>query len=356
MESELSAELEVALVRELRRCYARQNWAHFGDKLTAPVIVLGSCAKRLGQWVKVTRTLELARSLVLDRPWPEVMGVLEHEMAHQFVDEVLRVTDETAHGETFRRVCDDRGIDARAAGVPIASSSPAGEGVKALDRIRKLLALAASSNQHEAELAMRKAHELMLRHNIDQLPVEHGFEVRWLGEPRRRVRGVEADVMGLVAEFFFVEVIAIPVYLPREAIHARVYEITGTHANLEMATHVYSFLLATAERLWQQNRGDARVRSGRDRRSYQSGVIRGFREKLLLGRVELRGVGLVWAGDKRLEAFYRRRNPRIVRRRRNIRLDGAHAAGREAGHTVVLHKPVADGPGRDGPRLLRDGS
>ena len=131
------------------------------------------------------------------------------------------------------------------------------------------------------------------------------------------------------------------------------YEITGTHANVEMATHVHSFLLATAERLWQQNRDDTRVRSGRDRQSYQAGVIRGFREKLLGGRVELRGVGLVWAGDKQLEALHRRRYPHVVKRRRSIRLDGAHAAGREAGAKVVLHKPVADGPSGSGARLLR---
>ena len=89
-----------------------------------------------------------------------------------------------------------------------------------------------------------------------------------------------------------------------------------------------------------------RVRSGRDRISYQTGVIRGFREKLLLERVELRGVGLVWAGDKRLDEFYRRRNPRIVTRRRSLRVGGAHHAGREAGRTVVLHKPVTTWPER----------
>jgi hypothetical protein len=39
---------------------------------------------------------------------------------------------------------------------------------KILDKIRKLLALATSSNQHEAEAAMAKASELMQEHQIDE--------------------------------------------------------------------------------------------------------------------------------------------------------------------------------------------
>ena len=338
-------------MRELGRCFDRINWMHFREALQKPVLVLSASSHRLGQWVRSTRSLELQRTLVLQRPWPEVLAVLEHEMAHQFVDEVMQVRDETAHGETFRTVCAERGIDARANGAPVPRQDDPGE--KSLDRIRKLLALAGSSNQHEAEAAMKKAHELMLRHNIEQLPVTHEFEVRHLGEPRRRSNTIEAEVVGLLSELFFVEVIAIPVYVPSSATHARVYEIAGTLANVEMASHVYAFLLATCERLWQANRTDARVRSGRDRISYQTGVIRGFREKLLAERVELRGVGLVWVGDRRLEAFYRRRNPRIVTRRRSLRIGGAHHAGREAGRTVVLHKPVANGSTGGGPKLLR---
>ncbi len=341
-------------MRELGRCFDRINWMHFREQLKKPVLVLAASSHRLGQWVRANRTLELQRTLVLARPWPEVLAVLEHEMAHQFVDEVLQVRQETAHGETFRKVCADRGIDARANGAPVPREDDRRDpGRKALERVRKLFALAGSSNQHEAEAAMKKAHELMLRHNIEQLPVTHDFEVRHLGEPRRRSNTIEAEVVGLLSELFFVEVIAIPVYLPQTATHGRVYEITGTLANVEMASHVYGFLLATSERLWQANRNDARVRSGRDRIAYQTGVIRGFRDKLLAERVELRGVGLVWAGDKRLEEFYHRRHPRIVTRRRSLRVGGAHHAGREAGRTVVLHKPVGHSSVGGDPKLLR---
>jgi hypothetical protein len=361
----LSAQLEAALIRELRRRYDRDNHERFSGRLLPPVLVLSESTTHLGRWDSATRTLEISRTLVLARPWLEVTSVLEHEMAHQFVDEVLRVRGESAHGETFRRVCAQRGIDARAAGSPCAPSAgdaPAGPdaGVdRVLDRIRKLLALAGSPNQHEAEIAMRKAHELMLRHNIEATAARMGapgradYEVRHLGDPHKRGTRVETEVMGLLSEFFFVKVIRVPVYLPREGRAGLVYEIAGTHANVEMASHVYAFLLATAERLWNENRHDARVQSGRDRLAYQSGVVGGFREKLLSERVGLKKNGLVWLGDRELDGFYHARHPRITTRRHSVRINGAHAAGREAGRTVVLHKPVEHGASAAPRRLLR---
>lgn len=357
----LSAELEAALLRELRMRYEWENRERFGGKLTPPVVVLADNATYLGRWHSSTRTLELSRRLVLERPWLEVTSVLEHEMAHQYVDEVLRVRHESPHGETFRRVCAERGIDARAAGRPEAGvPERPGEqpGVdRILERIRKLLALAASSNQHEAENAMRKAHELMLRHNIEAAAasVQRDYEVRHLGNPERRETRVESEIAALLAEFFFVKVIRLPVYLPRLGKSGRVYEIAGTRANVEMASHVYAFLRDTAERLWAANRNDTRVRNGRDRLIYQSGVIGGFREKLLAERVDLKQTGLVWVGDGDLDHFYHARHPRISHRRHTVRVNSAHAAGREAGRTVVLHKPVESPASPSGPRRLLRG-
>jgi hypothetical protein len=226
---------------------------------------------------------------------------------------------------------------------------------RVLDRIRKLLALAGSSNQHEAETAMRKAHELMLRHNIETVRGrEHAaYEVDHLGDPTKRGNRVEDGVMALLAEYFFVKVIRIPVYLPRLGRRGQVFEISGTHANLEMAKHVYHFLLATAERLWQDNRHDTRVASGRDRLAFQAGVITGFFDKLRDERKDLKATGLVWVGDSQLDAFYHLRHPRIVTRRSSVRRSSAHEAGREAGRTIVLHRPVTQGSSGGGPKLLR---
>ncbi|MCA9674654.1 MAG: DUF2786 domain-containing protein, partial [Myxococcales bacterium] len=335
----LSAALEAALLRELARVHESDSWAHFGSRLRAPVFELVDSATRLGRWVHATRTIELARALVLERPWPDVVAVLQHEMAHQYVDEVLGVRDESAHGDTFRRVCAERGIDARAAGAPGPPAGASPEVDRVLGRVRKLLALAGSANQHEAEAAMQRAHELMLRHNVEVAAAVAApeFEVRHVGAPRRRRDPVESAIIVLLIDCFFVKAIRVPVYLVREGTRATQYELSGTRANLDLALHVHDFLLQTAARLWTANRHDARIRSGHDRLAYQTGVIRGFHDKLRAERKTLAGTGLIWRGDARLDAFYHRRHPRLRSSRSTTRARVAHLAGREAGQRVVLH-------------------
>ena len=351
----LTAELEAALLRELAELYDTENWARFSRRLRRPVLALSDAASRLGCWHRATRTIELSRALVLDRPWSDVVAVLQHEMAHQFVDEVLRVPDESPHGETFRKVCERLGIDGRAAGAPVTSAEGGPEIDRVLQRVRKLLALAASANRHEAEAAMQRAHELILRHNVTAAAAgAREYDTRQVGDPSRRSTGVEAAIVVLLTECFFVEAIRVPVYLPRAGKRGNVYELCGTRSNLDLAVHVYHFLLGTADRLWDDARADPRVRSGRDRLAYQTGVIRGFHEKLQEERTTLAGTGLVWVGDAGLEEFYRRRHPRIRSTRGTTRVNHAHQAGREDGRKVVLHRPVESGPG-GARRLLRGG-
>jgi hypothetical protein len=181
--SHLTAVLEAELIRRLAREYAWRNELHFDRKLRAPLIALSDAERRLGAWHRGTRRLEISRRLVAIRPWTEVIEVLKHEMAHQFVHEVLGEHEESAHGPSFAKVCRERGIDARAAGL-VNADRGVDDTSRVLDKVQKLLALAGSSERHEAEAAMRKAHELMLRHNLDSAHgADTGYEVTHLGDP-----------------------------------------------------------------------------------------------------------------------------------------------------------------------------
>src|SRR5438105_4531709 len=86
---ELTASLERALVRELVAEWHRINAAHFRGALARPSIVLSTSTSRLGLWVDGARVIELQRAMVLEKPWPVVIEVLKHEMAHQYVHEIL---------------------------------------------------------------------------------------------------------------------------------------------------------------------------------------------------------------------------------------------------------------------------
>ena len=89
---------EAALVRALAQAWSALNGSHFRGGLRPPAFTLTE-GKRLGAWQPATRTLSIGRRFALEQPWPAVVEVLKHEMAHQYVHEVLGITDETADAE-----------------------------------------------------------------------------------------------------------------------------------------------------------------------------------------------------------------------------------------------------------------
>lgn len=264
----------------------------------------------MGAWDPGLRQLRLNRRLLLEHGWASLVEVLKHEMAHQYVYDVLGVHDETAHGPAFRQVCADRGIDSAATGLPSLAVNV--DEQRALDRVKKLLALAQSSNPHEAELAMAAAQRLVLKYNLEAFEPsrESYYGFRHLGTPRLRVSRAEHMAAAILREFFFVEVIWVQTWLPLEGRAGKVLEVCGVVENLELATYVHGFLLQAAERLWDAYRRQPGVRGMRYRQSFMAGVLSGFRDKLTDERRVQQQEGLIWVGDPGLSSYLRRRHPR----------------------------------------------
>ena len=352
MNHPIQAELAAALLRELAETWREINGNHFRGRMRPPAFALSEVGRRLGQWNSSTRTLSVDRTLVFEQPWSVVREVLKHEMAHQFVDEILKVHDQAAHGPAFEDVCRRFRIDASASGMPAATSGGEG-GSPVLRRIARLLALAESPNVHEAEAAMKAAQRLMLRHNIDAhvAAAREGYAFAHLGQPRKRVEAAEHILAGILARYFFVEAIWVPSYLPKEGRSGRVLELCGTLSNLEVASYVHGFLLETGERLWREHKGKHGIDSDMERRRFAAGVMSGFDEKLKSGSQESQREGLIWVGDPGLDEYLHQRYPRRSGGGSiGVRPTAAYEHGREAGRTIVLHKPVKES--RAGGRLL----
>jgi len=356
----LSAELEAAVARALQRDWESLNWSHLRRALRPPTFLLCDSKSYLGRWSRPDRTIEIARQLVLEHPWGIVVEVLKHEMAHQYADEVLGASGETAHGSAFRRGCTLLGIDPAASGLPRTEGPVLEEESRILGRIAKLLALADSPNRNESESAMREAQRLMLKYNLGAVTArtKKEYSFRHLGEPTGRLQAHQRQLAALLGRHFFVEPIWVSVHRPLLGRSGKVLEICGTPANLEMASHVHDFLLQTAERLWREHRRQNGIASDHLRRSYLVGVMRGFEEKLSAQAKENQREGLIWIKDAELQAFLRSRYPRQESRRSATRTHpGAYVAGKQAGHSIVLHRPIAQGPsagstGGAGLRLL----
>ncbi len=273
-------------------------------------------------------------------------------MAHQYVHEALGILDESAHGPAFKDVCAQLGIDAAAEGIPVAP--PSDEEQRVLDRVAKLLALAESPNENEAQSAMAAAQKLLLKHNLEDRKRIHerGYAYRHVGAATTRHAEHEKILGTLLGKHFFVEAIWIPVYLPQLGKRATVLELIGSPANLEIAAYVHEYLLGDGR--GRVARSQARCR-GSTATAIAARTSRGGRRVLDQARprdAEEPRAGSGLGQGRRSAAHFRRRHPRL----RTTTFGGgrkraAFGDGHSAGQQIVLRRGVG-GAAEEHGRLL----
>lgn len=341
MTAALGTAQEAALVRELFATLKHLSRTYFKDALKPAQLSLRDADGFLGRYVHETRSIELSRAFVHSAPWGSVVEVLKHELAHQFVLEVLE-EHEAPHGPAFRAVCARLGIDARASGQPASSA----ESQRLLERVHKLLALAESDNRNEAEAAAAAAQRLMLRHNLDARAhaPEANYGYRHLGRITGRVSEWERRLGNILSEHFFVEVIWVPAYRRAEQRRGSVLEAIGSTENLEIAAYVYDFLLRSAEQLWRAHKLERGLREERERMSYYAGVMSGFAQKLKAQARVHKADGLVWQPEAELNVYTRKRHPYLrTVSHAGARRGEAFAHGEQAGRNVLLRRGISRG-------------
>lgn len=335
--------LEPRYLRALLQEWHRINQFQLRSALKPPAFELVDSSGKLGAWLAGSRTIQMSRALVHGKPWGVVVEVLRHEVAHQYTSEVLCVSDETAHGPAFRQVCERFGIDAAATGLP----APNADEARVHRRVEKLLALAGSTNRHEAELAMAEARRQMLLHNLQAPPTHYSW--RHLGTPSGRTPAWRRQLSALLREHFFVETLWVRVYHVATDRWLTTLEVCGTPGNVEMAEWVHGWLVAQAERLWASDRQVLGLAGPAEHARYLSGLVRGFNERLKEGARQSAAAGLVWVGDPAAREFVGKRWGRL----RSItymssRGDQASNAGFAQGKALVMNKPVGGRTGGGG--------
>jgi hypothetical protein len=336
--------LQDAWIRRLRWHYDFYNYYYADHKLRPPVFLIDGSRERLGLWNGLHRTISISEHHVLSHPWESVLDTLRHEMAHQYVEEVLRLPGASPHGEPFARACKLFRVEPRAtaSGLPLLKDSALSvEREKMLERVRELLAMAGSPNEHEAATAMRLANKYLLKYNLSlsEAKEKTSFGVRTLGRCTSRIQEYEHTLARILQDHFFVEAVWVFSYDSLADRPGRILEVSGTPENLEMAEYVHRYILNVAEPLWREHR---RRVGGGSRLQYLAGLIRGFEEKLESQKVQLREEhGLVWLGDPLLDQFHRYMHPRL----RKMGSSGVHrgsgfAAGLRDGKEITLRRGV----------------
>jgi hypothetical protein len=368
----VDSRLHAAWLSQLAREYSDICY-QYGIDLRLPVLAISGGKRQLGGWSASDRRLTLSHVLISDHPWNITLQVLKHEMAHQMCGE-LHGREDAGHGALFHECCLRLGLEApfrRASGdlaEGIAALAPGSasteKGRRVIAKVRKLLALSASDNEHEAALAVQRAEELLARHRLDfdGLADDQELVHRTINTGGRTLAMYRKTICVILEGCFGVRVVCASLYDPRADCSFKTIELLGREEEVAVAEHCYHFLENRLHTLWERRRQEFAGYGRNARKSYFLGLLAGFRETLERSRRP--GAGPeptcrqgrdlpALREQERLEAFVAFRFPRL-RRMRNQDSTMDRAAYQEAvatGRKIILRRPMADGEG-EGPLLL----
>jgi hypothetical protein len=285
-----------------------------------PMFSIRDMRRKWGYWSGEKREICLSRTLVFEHSWASVREVLLHEISHQFAEEVLGADGEPPHGPTFVRACHLLRANPRASGSFSVLDErilhgPASPEDKFLARVKKLMALAKSKNQHEAEAAMAKAHELIKKYNVDLTAKDEkrDFVSFFVGKPALRHFREDYALSSLLQDFYFVYGIWVPAYVIDKGKMGRVLEISGTAQNIKIACYVNDFVKRFIDFQWEKYTKNKRL-NRYQKTDFAVGIIEGFRSKLELQAPKRtkKKMALIQLQDSHLREYVNYKYPRTA--------------------------------------------
>jgi predicted SprT family Zn-dependent metalloprotease len=354
--------------RELYSEYQRRNLQR-RLKLRPCLIQIKPTTQYWGQWNPKTRHIVIAQNLITDYEWHDVVGVLCHEMAHQFADEALKSKD-SPHGELFQKACSRVGVPYFYTKAQVhlhqhsldwRQTQPSSEEEKRLEKIRKLLNLASSSNENEASVAMNRVREIYARYNLEKVASESNeFYHAYIKTNRKRLHTYEQKIMGILVSHYMVEVIVGSAFCPEQRSHLRTIELIGRKENVLMAEFVYEFLKTYVSYKVTEKRKQQGAFPASLAKSYLLGLLTGFDEKLtqqteLKENIDIKNSLVAFTKDPQIKGYISKIHPRLVSVASQARLKSHDFfnTGRREGQSLTINRPLQNQPNQKITGLLK---
>lgn len=242
-----------------------------------PIQVVVFEGKEWGHFDASYLQIALNRRLIFEAKDSVIRDILKHELAHYFT--WILHKNASPHGAEFRKVCEDFGFPQEVSKATMnleeANSSKEGDLAceRVLEKVKKLLSLAQSSNVHEAELATIKANDLLLRHNLDyEAQREEPIYLDRLLLRKRKDSKISA-IYSILKHFIVRPVIS-------QGRESCCLEVSGTLTNVKIAGYVAGFLDLELDYLWKDAQGAHGIKGVRSKNSFFLGVAEGFDQKM----------------------------------------------------------------------------
>ncbi|PCJ51734.1 MAG: hypothetical protein COA79_25455 [Planctomycetota bacterium] len=337
---DLDAKILLKVSKQLFKDWSNFNFWYFSDKLKKPIFDLFSGTGKWGYWDENSRTIGINISLFENYSWETVIYVLKHEMAHQYSYEILSGQNEKPHGEGFQKACLILSIPGYATCEFNEDVSEIAEHKSIVKKVKKMFALAQSANENESKIAMVMANRLLLKHNISLIDddMSQDYLSCFLGEMSGRTSNEKVLISNILNDYFFVEVIWVPSYDVERDVKGSRLQIFGSKENVEIAEYVYHFLINQSIHLWEQYKRLNRLKGNRSKKSFVLGLLSGFSDKLKIEKSSNKERGLIWLGDKKLDDYFNKANPRVTHASKsssNVNGD-VLSDGRQKGRSLTL--------------------
>lgn len=320
---------------------------------------------RFGCWFPERRLIELHERLLLTFPRDSVVEVLRHEIAHQVISELLGGDRAgLTHGEDWKRIARLLGCDDRAESCDSALRAHARDTDQGMiERVRKLMDHGRNAGTTTAEAAafLRKARELMMRHQIAQRDLdEHALDQtvytqRPVGQLFKRLPGYYHLLGGLLSDHYFVHYIQLwtRVMVDGKFDYRTHLELFGEAQHLDVAEYVCDQLLQRADVIWNGTRRELKKRGERpSKRAFMNGLFTGFSDSLEKEKeredIELppETRALILRVSAHRDRKYRDAYPKLRLSSLSISKDASHEAGYETGQKLKIRPGVGSGSGR----------
>ncbi|MES2198879.1 MAG: DUF2786 domain-containing protein [Chlamydiota bacterium] len=209
----------------------------------------------------------------------QLHNVIRHEIAHY----ILFINDEyqdQPHGPEFRAFCQRMGWGEEVYRATLCLEDEQlvskEEESDVLRKVQKLMALAGSSNKNEAEQAMIKSQQLLLKHNIESKYIGHNDEEKMFLKRiiKQKQRDAKMRSISKILDTFFVSSVF------NRSGDFTYLEILGTAVNVQIAEYVADVLQQKLDVLWLETKQEHQLKGVVAKNSFFLGLAKGYCDKI----------------------------------------------------------------------------
>lgn len=199
-----------------------------------------------------------------------------------------------------------------------------------IEKIQKLLSLATSDNQHEAELASKKAQELLIKYNLSLSQIEvPEYETTSIGVMRNPAM---IFINNILTDYFFVNSFR----------KHNNYVYYGTKENLLIAEYIRDFLNKSFKTLYKNEAKRNQWKSGANRKAFYFGLYKGLKTQLEENKIKVdTGNGLIVINAK-LSNYVKAKHPNVRSRNQTVNIKDQNALefGFEQGKNLRINRGI----------------